>query len=318
MIKIYLYSICSLSLYCTSTGFILHNSITAKTTTNTNNNDNDNISTTTTSINNNNKHYFSLSIDTTVEKNDSLMKTIHVIQVDEDEDENNNNVKKYLPPVLQEITNERKNFQMNLGKAMDTLRKDMPSILKKMPGKIRFGQGRDLSLQYGVCIAVLLSCFFPSADSFFFFFFSPQIDLTIYHDEIMVVDPSGVQITGIENYKNSIKFMQQFMNFWFQEKRNGLQYRLVYDFARSSIKVSWHVTLIPKMPLGKRTLHVDGISMYKLDPDSGKIMEHKFETMSINNTPIVPPYGVFSLVQQEWGLAGGVGTAGGIPALFKN
>jgi len=275
MIKIYLYSICSLSLYCTSTGFILHNSITAKTT-NTNNNDNDNISTTTTSINNNNKHYFSLSIDTTVEKNDSLMKTIHVIQVDEDEDENNNNVKKYLPPVLQEITNERKNFQMNLGKAMDTLRKDMPSILKKMP------------------------------------------DLTIYHDEIMVVDPSGVQITGIENYKNSIKFMQQFMNFWFQEKRNGLQYRLVYDFARSSIKVSWHVTLIPKVPLGKRTLHVDGISMYKLDPDSGKIMEHKFETMSINNTPIVPPYGVFSLVQQEWGLAGGVGTAGGIPALFKN
>jgi len=204
------------------------------------------------------------------------MKTIHVIQVDEDEDENNNNVKKYLPPVLQEITNERKNFQMNLGKAMDTLRKDMPSILKKMP------------------------------------------DLTIYHDEIMVVDPSGVQITGIENYKNSIKFMQQFMNFWFQEKRNGLQYRLVYDFARSSIKVSWHVTLIPKVPLGKRTLHVDGISMYKLDPDSGKIMEHKFETMSINNTPIVPPYGVFSLVQQEWGLAGGVGTAGGIPALFKN
>lgn len=104
--------------------------------------------------------------------------------------------------------------------------------------------------------------------------------------------------------------MQQFIKFWFQEKRSGLQYRLVYDFARSSIKVSWHAVLIPKIPLGK-PLHVDGISMYKLDPDSGKITEHKFETMSINNTPIVPPYSVFSLLQQEWGL---VGTSRGIPA----
>mmetsp|Transcript_39829 Transcript_39829/g.43135 ORF Transcript_39829/g.43135 Transcript_39829/m.43135 type:complete len:256 (-) Transcript_39829:2245-3012(-) len=174
-----------------------------------------------------------------------------------------------LPPVLQEITNERKNFHMNLGKAMDTLRKDMPYILKETP------------------------------------------DYSIYHQEITVVDPSGVQLTGIDPYKSSIKFMQQFIKFWFQEKRSGLQYRLVYDFARSSIKVSWHAVLVPKMPLGK-PLHVDGISMYKLDPDSGKITEHKFETMSINNTPIVPPYSVFSLLQQEWGLVGSSG--GGIPA----
>jgi hypothetical protein len=39
-----------------------------------------------------------------------------------------------LPPVLQQITDERRNFQRNLGKAMDTLRKDMPYILKTQPG----------------------------------------------------------------------------------------------------------------------------------------------------------------------------------------
>mmetsp|Transcript_13848 Transcript_13848/g.38940 ORF Transcript_13848/g.38940 Transcript_13848/m.38940 type:complete len:256 (-) Transcript_13848:1554-2321(-) len=166
-----------------------------------------------------------------------------------------------LPPVLQQITDERRNFQMNLGKAMDTLRKDMPYILKKTP------------------------------------------DYDIYHEDITVVDPSGVQLTGIENYKSSIKFFQQFVAFWFQSERNGLQYRLVYDFARSSIRVSWHAVLVPKMPLGK-PLHVDGISMYRLETETGKIIEHKLENLSINNTPIVPPYGVFSLVQQEWGLAG--------------
>ena len=43
-----------------------------------------------------------------------------------------------LPPILQDMANERKNFQMNLGKAMDTLRKDMPEILKTAPGKFFF------------------------------------------------------------------------------------------------------------------------------------------------------------------------------------
>ena len=39
-----------------------------------------------------------------------------------------------LPPVLQDIVNERAEFQRNLGKAMDTLRKDYPEILRKAPG----------------------------------------------------------------------------------------------------------------------------------------------------------------------------------------
>uniref|UniRef100_A0A7S4EHH6 SnoaL-like domain-containing protein n=1 Tax=Pseudo-nitzschia australis TaxID=44445 RepID=A0A7S4EHH6_9STRA len=175
-----------------------------------------------------------------------------------------------LPPVLQQITDERRNFQMNLGKAMDTLRKDMPYILKKTP------------------------------------------DYSIYHDDITVVDPSGVQLTGMDNYKSSIKFFQQFVSFWFQPEQNGIQYRLVYDFARSSIRISWHAVLVPKMPLGK-PLHVDGISMYRLETDTGKIIEHKLENLSINNTPIVPPYGVFSLMQQEWGLAGAGVPGGQIP-----
>jgi hypothetical protein len=39
-----------------------------------------------------------------------------------------------LPPVLQSIVDERAEFQMNLGKAMDTLRRDYPDILSKSPG----------------------------------------------------------------------------------------------------------------------------------------------------------------------------------------
>ena len=39
-----------------------------------------------------------------------------------------------LPTVIQQIADERQEFNMNLGKAMDTLRKDMPDILRSPPG----------------------------------------------------------------------------------------------------------------------------------------------------------------------------------------
>lgn len=39
-----------------------------------------------------------------------------------------------LPPVMQHIADERREFQMNLGRAMDTLRRDMPLILQQKPG----------------------------------------------------------------------------------------------------------------------------------------------------------------------------------------
>jgi hypothetical protein len=39
-----------------------------------------------------------------------------------------------LPPVIQQIADERADFQINLGRAMDTLRRDMPNILSRTPG----------------------------------------------------------------------------------------------------------------------------------------------------------------------------------------
>jgi hypothetical protein len=56
----------------------------------------------------------------------------------DEEDKVTTNTLRELPPVLQQITDERRNFQMNLGKAMDTLRKDMPYILKSNPGTLHF------------------------------------------------------------------------------------------------------------------------------------------------------------------------------------
>lgn len=162
-----------------------------------------------------------------------------------------------LPTVLQLIVDERLEFNMNLGKAMDTLRKDIPEILRSSP------------------------------------------DYSIYHPEISVIDPSGVRLTGLDNYKSSMAFFQTFITFWFSPS-SSLQYRMVYDFCRSSIRVSWNLVLIPKVPLG-RPLFLDGISHYKLDASSGKVVEHKIENLVMNDTPVAPPYGIMSLLQQEMG-----------------
>lgn len=88
---------------------------------------------------------------------------------------------------------------------------------------------------------------------------------------------------------------------------------MVYDFARSSIRISWHAVLIPKVPLG-RPLHVDGISMYKVDSGSGKIVEHKIEKLIINDSKMMPPYGIMSLMQQQELIGFGKQPGVGIPA----
>ena len=76
---------------------------------------------------------------------------------------------------------------------------------------------------------------------------------------------------------------------------------MVYDFARSSIRISWHAVLVPKVSLlgGGKPLFVDGISYYQLDRVSGLIHEHRIENLMINNTPVEPPYGIWSLLQQD-------------------
>lgn len=163
-----------------------------------------------------------------------------------------------LPPLLQDMADERREFELNLGKAMDTLRKDYPYMLHKTP------------------------------------------DFSIYHEDIYVVDPSGVQLSGLKNYQNSFSFLQTIVRFFYNTSESSVQSRMIYDFARQSIRMSWNAVLVPKVVGNRRNaLYVDGISIYKMDSKSGKIVEHKVEKMLINNIPVTPPYGVLSTLKEE-------------------
>lgn len=163
-----------------------------------------------------------------------------------------------LPPILKQIADERREFELKLGKAMDTLRKDYPVMLKQKP------------------------------------------DFSIYHKDISVTDPSGVQLSGLTSYKNSFRFLQGIVGLLYNVDRSSIHFRMVYDFARQSIRISWNAELVPKIVGNRRnSLYIDGISVYNVDADSGKIVEHKVERMLINNTPVRPPYGVLTALREE-------------------
>lgn len=163
-----------------------------------------------------------------------------------------------LPPLIQSMADERREYDMNLGKAMDVLRKDYPSMLHATP------------------------------------------DFSIYNDDLSVTDPTGVQLSGLGNYKNSFKFLQTMIGVLYNMEQSGVQNRMMYDFARQSIRISWNIVLVPKVVGNRRNaLYVDGISIYKMDLSTGKIGEHRVENMLINDIPVTPPYGVLTALKNE-------------------
>ena len=51
---------------------------------------------------------------------------------------------------------------------------------------------------------------------------------------------------------------------------------------------------------GRRSqLHVDGISVYELDRVTGLINQHRVERLLVNDTPVKAPQGIFSLIREE-------------------
>lgn len=186
-----------------------------------------------------------------------------------------------LPPVLQDIVDERREFEINLGRAMDTLRKDYPHLLYRAP------------------------------------------EFSIYHDDINVVDPSGVQLTGLNSYKQSFRFAQSIVGLFYDKDKSYIKHRMVYDWARGSIRMSWNAVIVPKVVGNRRNaLYLDGVSMYKLDTVSGKIIEHKIENVILNNTPLSPPYPTqmllaSALLGTDRRVPAGVGAAGAWGAVLE-
>jgi hypothetical protein len=87
--------------------------------------------------------------------------------------------------------------------------------------------------------------------------------------------------------------------------------------------VSWNVELVPKMIYGgtRNALHVDGISEYHLDRESGLIADHRITHLLINDQAVRPADGIFRALADMAGGAGQHAGGGldpeGVPVFFR-
>jgi hypothetical protein len=96
---------------------------------------------------------------------------------------------------LSQLVDSQKEFEINLGRAIDTLRSDYPTLLTKNPS------------------------------------------WHIYHAQLEVIDPSGVSLMGLENYKMAFSFIHGVVKWFYCEEKSALtSIRVGYDWARKCIR----------------------------------------------------------------------------------
>lgn len=156
------------------------------------------------------------------------------------------------------MVDSQREFEINLGRAVDTLKRDYPKLLTQNP------------------------------------------DFKIYSQNLEVIDPAGVSLHGLNNYKSAFMFIHAIVGLFYDEGKSGLNVRTGYDWARKCIRVSWNVELVPRLIYGgtRNMLHVDGISEYYLDRETGLINEHRVSHLVINGDHVRPANGIFNALAE--------------------
>lgn len=125
------------------------------------------------------------------------------------------------------------------------------------------------------------------------------IDFSIYDPDLELIDPSGVKLHGVKNYKAAFRLLHAVVSIFYCPHQSILKNRMCFDKARQNVRIHWNAEVIPKAIFGgqKSKLHVDGISVYEISRVSGNITQHRIERLVINDTPIVPEQGVFAALR---------------------
>lgn len=156
--------------------------------------------------------------------------------------------------------NERKReFEMNLGKAIDTLRKDYPDMLTRSPDFTIYDRDIEVVDPSGVTLRSLQS--YKTS-----FQFLHMLIKVFYCQE-----QSGLTFRLI--YDCARKNVRVSWNAY-------LVPRAIYGGTRNK-------------------LHVDGISVYEVDQGSGLISQHRVEHLLVNDAPVTAPQGIFHALAVE-------------------
>lgn len=171
---------------------------------------------------------------------------------------------------LNMICDERREFELNLGKAMDTLKKDYPDILTQAPDFSIFDEDLEVVDPSGVTIRGIKNyeTSFAVVRTITGFFYSTE--------------DSGLTFrTVFDCTRNSIRISWNAV----------LVPKAVYGGVRNQV-------------------HVDGISVYEMDRKTGMIIQHRVENLLVNGNPVHAPKGVVYALSKEVAGASVAGAGG--------
>jgi len=128
-----------------------------------------------------------------------------------------------------------------------------------------------------------------------------DLDYSIYHSDLELIDPSGVHLHGLKNYENAIRLVHTMVGIFYCPDQSDVKFRMCFDKARQNIRIHWNARVVPKAIFGgyKTTLHVDGISIYELERSSGNITQHRLERLVMNDDQVVPEQGIFAALRSQ-------------------
>ena len=127
------------------------------------------------------------------------------------------------------------------------------------------------------------------------------IDYSIYSSDLELIDPSGFHVHGVKNYGSSIRLVHTLVGLFYCPDQSDVKFRMCFDKARQNIRIHWNANVVPKAIFGgeKTTLHVDGISIYELDRQTGNITQHRLERLVMNDDQITTEQGIFAALRKQ-------------------
>jgi len=155
--------------------------------------------------------------------------------------------------------NSEQDFELHVGRALDTLRADYPHILTKQPDFSIYDAKLEVVDPSGVKVHGITS--YKNA-----FRFLNGIVQVIYC-------PNKSIITFRMVYDKARRVIRIHWN-------AKVVPREIFGGSRT-------------------TLHVDGISVYEMDRKTGKITQHRIEQLLMNNTPVRPKEGVYAALKNK-------------------
>ncbi|KAJ8599735.1 hypothetical protein CTAYLR_003407 [Chrysophaeum taylorii] len=110
-------------------------------------------------------------------------------------------------------------------------------------------------------------------------FMDRELDWDVYARDVQLVDPSGVQVVGLDKFKQILSTIRLMRRMAMDDV--SLRFRLRYDWTRRTVVVNWYSTWYWKGTTS-HPLRLDAVTYFDLDDDA-RVQRIQVDRFALNN-----------------------------------